>query len=462
MKFDTVVKNGIIVNSTGQQRADLCIRGGRVAALLCPGEEWEAEAVYDAEGRYVMPGAIDPHVHAGVGDPDRETVYCASCAAAAGGVTTILEQPLSTPPTVTVKAFLEKKEYVSGESVVDFGLWGGLVPGNYGELAGLFQQGGRAYKSFMCRCSNYPMSDDGTLLAGMRRIGRLGGLSAVHAENDTLIQQPADEYAARGKKDVSAFLSSHAEYTELEAIKRYLFLAKQAPGCKAHIVHMSLADGAEAIAEAKAEGVDISVETCPQYLGLCEDDLRALGGVCKCDPPVRSRENVERLWQHVIGGTIDMLASDHSPHSFAKKCLPEDQFDRVAEGVTGLQSLVPVALTEGVHRRGMTLQRLTQLTSLAAAKRFGLYPQKGELAVGADADFYILDLNREWECRAEDLHYLNKHTPYEGKIFKGYIEKTFVRGTLVCENNEMKAGKGFGRFYELKIGRNREEQENAE
>lgn len=453
MKFDVLVKNGIVVGPEGERHVDLGIRDGKVAALLTPQESdcCEAAEIVDASGKYVMPGAIDPHVHGGYGDPDRETIYNASCAAAAGGITTILEQPLSTPSTVTVQAFLDKKAYVDKESVVDYGLWGGLVPGNYNELEGLNELGGRAYKSFMCRCSNYPMTDDGTLLAGMRKIGEMGGLSAVHAENDTLIQQQADEFAAQGKNDAEAFLKSHAEYTELEAIKRYIFLAKQAPKCKAHIVHMSLADGAVCIAQAKAEGVDISVETCPQYLGLCEDDLLELGGVCKCDPPVRSRENVDRLWQHVIKGDIDMLASDHSPHPFAKKMVDKNEFHKASEGVTGLQALVPVALTEGVHARGMSLSQLVRLTSLNVAKRFGLYPHKGNLEVGADADFYLLDLHREWVCQAEDMHYLNKHTPYAGRTFKGYIEKTFVRGTLVCQDNEIKQEKGFGSFYPLNI-----------
>lgn len=451
MRFDLLVKNGTLVSPQGQRTAELGIVDGRIAAVLAPGGDWEADQVVDASGKYIMPGAIDPHVHAGYGDPDRETVYNASCAAAAGGITTILEQPLSSPSTVTVQAFLDKKEYISHESVVDFGLWGGVVPGNSQELEGLAQLGGKAYKSFMCRCSNYPMTDDGTLLAGMRKIAKLGGLSAVHAENDTLIQSRVDEYAAEGKTDVEAFLGSHEEYTELEAIQRYLFLAKQAPGCKAHVVHMSIADGAALIAVAKAQGVDISVETCPQYLGLCEDDLRELGGICKCDPPVRSKENVDRLWQHVISGDIDMLASDHSPHPFEKKVVDKSQFHKASEGVTGLQALLPVALTEGVHKRGMSLSRLAEISSLNVAKRFGLYPEKGILEVGSDADFYLLDLDREWVCRTEDLHYLNKHTPYAGKTFKGYIEKVFVRGRLVCEDNRILAEKGYGQFHKLNI-----------
>ena len=456
MKFDLLVRNGKVVTATKILNADLGIKDGKVAGILLNLEDVDADAdkIIDASGKYLLPGGIDPHVHGGHGDPDRETLYNVTMAAATGGITTILEQPLSTPSTVTLKAYNDKKDAAIKECVTDFGLWGGLVPGNFDELEGLYEVGGQAYKSFMCRCSNYPMTDDGTLLKGMKKIGELGGLVAVHAENDTLIQQLVDDFRAEGKNDVESFIDSHPPYSELEAIERFIFIAKQAPDCKAHVVHMSIPQGAEAIKRAKEAGIDITVETCPQYLGLNEDDLRRIGGNAKCDPPVRPQELVDRLWDYVLNGTIDMLASDHSPHTFDKKVVPENEFGRASEGVTGVQVLLPVVLTEGVHKRGMSLSRLTEIFSLNPAKRFGLYPEKGSLEIGADADFVILDLDREWVCKAKDMHYLNKHTPYDGRIFKGFIEKTYIRGNLVCDNNEIKVERGFGEFVPMKIGEN--------
>lgn len=452
MVYDLIVKNGTIVTEAGETKADLAVKDGKVAAILKSSEDVQANEILDINGKYIMPGAIDPHVHGGHGDPDRETFYNASMAALAGGITTMLEQPLSTPSTTNMQAYEGKKREAEQTMVTDYGLWGGLVPGNEEEIEKLFEAGGQAYKSFMCRCSNYPMTDDGTLLAGMKKIGELGGLVAVHAENDTLIQNLVDKFNAEGKKDAEAFLLSHPEYSELEAVERFIFLAKQAPKCKAHIVHMSIASGGEAIRKAKAEGVNISVETCPQYLGLNENDLLTKGGVAKCDPPVRCQETVDKIWEQVIDGTIDMIASDHSPHPFEKKFVKENEFNKASEGVTGLQTMIPVVLTEGVHKRGMTLSKMAEVTAYNVAKRFGLYPQKGSLNVGSDADFYILDLNKEWECKAENMHYLNKHTPFDGRTFKGYIEKTYVRGTLAQENNEIKVKAGFGKFIPMKIG----------
>jgi allantoinase len=452
MVFDLLIKGGRIVTADGTMDAMLAINGGKVAAIIQNGLDVDAREEYDASGKYILPGVVDVHTHCGHGDPDREDFVNASRAAAAGGITTMLEQPLSTPSTVTLKAYQDKLEAAGKKCVIDFGLWGGIVPGNYDELEKLYNAGGQALKAFMCRCSNYPMADDGTLLKGMQKVGELGGLVAVHAENDTLIYNLVEEYSARGKNDIDAFLLSHQPYTELEAIQRFIFLAGLAPGCKAHVVHMSIPQGARAIKRAKNDGVDITVETCPQYLGLTEDHLRSIGGVAKCDPPVRPKELVDELWGYVMDGTIDMIASDHSPHPFEKKVVPMDAFDRASEGVTGLQTMLPVIITEGVHKRGMSINKLVELMSLNPAKRFGLYPQKGVLQAGSDADFVVMDMNEEWVCRADDMHYLNRHTPYDGWTFKGKIEATFVRGIQVWDGARIKAEPGFGQFVPMRIG----------
>ncbi|MBP1927353.1 allantoinase [Sedimentibacter acidaminivorans] len=449
--YDLIVKNGKIVTEKNEFLGMLAIKDGKVAAILDNETQVDAKEIVDANGKYVLPGMIDAHVHGGHGDPNRETLYNASLAAAAGGITTILEQPLSTPSTVTLEAFNNKYIEANEKCVVDFGLWGGLVPGHIDDIEDMFNAGGQAFKSFMCRCSNYPMTDDGTLLKGMKTIGELGGLVAVHAENDTLIQQLVDDFNSINRKEAYAFIESHPVYSELEAIERFIFIAKQAPKCRAHIVHVSIPQGIKAVKKAQTEGVNITAETCPQYLGLCEDDLYELGGIAKCDPPVRPRELVEELWKLVIDGTVDMIASDHSPHPFERKVVDKDNFPFASEGVTGLQTMFPVILTGGVHERNMSLSRAVEICSSNVARRFGLYPQKGNLDVGSDADFIILDLDKEWVCKAENMHYLNKHTPFDGRTFKGYIEKTYVRGTLVCENNELKVQPGFGEFIKLNM-----------
>lgn len=451
MKYDLSVKNAKIVTDKDIYEGELYVKDGKVAAVTAPGAGLEAATVVDAGGKYLMPGAIDPHLHGGHGTPERETFECSGKAAAAGGITTVLEQPLSVPSTVTLEAFLEKKADADKKFVVDFGLWGGLVPGHLDEMEKIFELGGGAFKSFMCRCSNYPSTNDGILLEGMRMLAKFGGLSAVHAENDTLIQELADKFNAQGKKDAQAFIDCHPPYSELEAVLRYIFIARQAPGCKAHVVHCSLPAGVRAVHKAQQEGLDITVETCPQYLGLCEDDLYALGGVAKCDPPVRPRAMVDELWECVKAGQVDMIASDHSPHPFERKVVAKDNFPYASEGVTGLTTMLPVMLDEGVAKRGLPLTDVVRMMSVNVAKRFGLWGRKGALDVGFDADFILVDMDAKWVCKAENMHYANKHTPFDGRTFQGKICETYVRGELVCKDNVIMKEPGFGKYYRMEM-----------
>lgn len=451
MYYDLIIENGIIVTENNCTESNLAVKDGKISAFFTKGTKMEAKKIINAEGKYIFPGLIDVHVHAGHGEPDRETFYNASMAAAAGGITTIFEQPLSKPITVKMKDLKNKRKEAEKNCVVDFALWGGLVPNQFNDIENFYNAGSQAFKSFMCRSSNYPMTNDGILLKGMKWIGEIGGLVAVHAENDELIFQLSRDFLALGKDDIESFLKSHPVYSELEAIERFIFLAKQAPKCKVHIVHMSIPQGAELIKIAKSQRVDITVETAPQYLGLSTEDLIEKKGLAKCDPPVRDKELVDKLWEYVIDGTIDIVASDHSPHPFEKKVVPMDKFSMASEGVTGLQTLLPVLITEGIHKRNMSLNRLVQITASNPAKRFGVYPKKGTLSIGSDADFVIIDLDKEWVCNAKDMFYINKHTPFDGKVFKGSVEKTYVRGNVVYENSIIKVEPGYGMFVEMNM-----------
>lgn len=456
--FDLVIRNGEAARATGSRRLDVAVSSGRIAALLEPGvgAQVQAREYVDATGMVIFPGLVDPHVHGGVGEPERETIENVSRAAAAGGITTILDQPLSNPSTVTLERFEAKKAEMERESVVDFAIWGGLVPGHLDDLGSMFNAGAQAFKAFMCRCSNYPMTDDGLLLKGMSRIGELGGLVAVHAENDTLIQQLADDLKAAGRRDPGAFLESHPDYSELEAVRRFIFIARQAPACKGHVVHASISGAVEAVRTARegggcgTAGVDITIETCPQYLALTDCDMERIGGVAKCDPPLRSRHSVEAMWECVLKGWVDMVASDHSPHTLAKKTPVDGDFWTVAEGVTGVQTLLPVLVTEG-RKRGMTWDQLARLCSTNPAKRFGLYGRKGDIELGFDADLVIFDPGAVWTLRDGDLFYVNKHSPYCGMTFTGKVARTLVRGVVVYDGEEhaVKVKPGYGRFYRM-------------
>lgn len=451
--FDLLVRNGNIVSKGDVFRGDVLVRDGKIAALTTPNSGLEAKTIVDASGMMVLPGLIDAHSHAGHGDPDRESFAAYSQACAAGGITTFIDMPLSNPSTLTVERLKDKIATSGKQSFVDYALYGGVVPGYLEHVEPMFKEGAQVFKCFTCRCSNYPMTDDGTLIEGMRIVGELGGLISVHAENDTLIQSLVDKLQGEGKDGPRAFLDSHPVYSELEAIWRVFFLAKYAPECKVHIAHMSVPEGMDALRRCRAEGqLNLSAETCPQYLGLNEDDLISIGSLAKCDPPVRSRESVERVWEHVINGTIDIIASDHSPHPFARKT-EAASFWKVAEGCTGVQTMLPVVMTEGM-KRGLKWERLVELMGERVAELFGLKGRKGALSAGYDADIVIVDPEKKWTLKNDDLFHLVKQSPFTGREFKGKVVRTFVRGELVFDDSAMEkiVGKqGYGKFCPMNM-----------
>jgi len=448
MKVDTAIIGGLVATAAGTFRATLTISNGRIAALLDPQERPGAEDVVDATGRVVLPGAIDPHIH--FNEPGRthwEGFETGSMSAAAGGTTTVIEMPLNAnPPTTDARAWALKVDAVKPKAMVDYALWGGLVADNVDALEGLERAGAVGYKAFMIETgTEYARVDDGVLWEGMERIAAWGSVLGVHAENNDLAARLRDRLQRAGRRDMRAWAASRPPAVELEAIRRVLYLAGET-GCRVHIVHLSLPDGGSLIADARRAGLRVTVETCPHYLLLDEDALSGLGPVAKCAPPLRSRQAVEGLWRQVCDGTIDCLASDHAP------CPPEEK-TRGAEdvwqawgGITGVQTLLSLMVSEGVHRRGLSLERLVSLTSTTAAKIFGLYPRKGALLPGADADVVILDPQREWTVTEERLCYRHRLTPYLGWKLKGWIDRVLVRGRTVVRDGEVIGEPGYGRL----------------
>ncbi|MEA4877660.1 allantoinase AllB [Aminobacterium sp. MB27-C1] len=449
--YDLVIENGTLVTSQGEYKGKIAVKDGKIAAILSSESTISASEYIDAQDHLVMPGLVDTHVHCGHGTPERENFECVTKAAAAGGITTIVDMPLSEPSTVTVDALEEKKKSAFPQVVVDFSLYSGIIPHHMNDIEATFEAGAQCYKIFTCRCSNYPMTYDGLLLKGMKKIGQLGGMVCAHAENDTLIQELVDDFLLSGRDDAQAYLESHPEYSELEAVKRFIFLSSLVPNCKTHICHLSIASGAEALREARGHGItNITAETCPQYLALDEEDLIRDGALLKCDPPVRSRENVERLWEMVLNGTIDMIVSDHSPHSFEKKTPQNNNFWTVSEGCTGVQTLLPVVATEG-RKRGLSWTQLVKLCATQPARRFGLGYAKGDIQIGYDADLILFDPLKEWVQDDSKLFYLNKWSPYKNKKFKGQIKRTIIRGKTVFIDGKIQVKPGYGHYYKMDI-----------
>jgi allantoinase len=418
-----------------------------VQAILPPGHARVADDVLDASGLHILPGLVDAHVHFNEpGRSDWEGFLTGTTAAAAGGVTTVCDMPLNChPPTLDSRALAIKRSAIAKHAVVDYALWGGLVPDSLDHLAELQRDGVVGIKAFLCDSglAEYPPLDDFALVDAMQRTSdrRPPLLLALHAEDPAqtqLLGRQAREAARRTALDWAA---SRPPSTEVNAVRSALDGAHET-GARLHFVHISTAAAARLIAAARADGLDVSVETCPHYLLLDTRDLQRLGTFGKCAPPLRDRTEVDELWEALAEGAIDWIASDHSP------CPPEmkhtDDIWSAWGGLAGVQTLLPALLTEGVHARQLSLPRLVTLTSGTPARRLGLYPRKGVLEPGSDADLVLVDLEREWTLGAADLRTRWPINPFLGRTFRGRVVATLVRGNEVWRDGQLRVAAGYG------------------
>jgi allantoinase len=433
MRYDVVVAGGLLVMGQGVVKAHLGITGGRIVGIAQ--EPLTGDEMIDARKRVILPGAVDLHVH--FNDPGRahwEGWGPGSRAAAAGGVTSVVDMPLNClPPVTTVEALRAKLAAASGQSMVDYALWGGLITDNREHLAGLAAGGVIGFKAFMSHSSTEEFThvEDGVLFDGLLRLRELGHFLAVHAESNAITQDRMRRLQASGRRDRRAWGEARPPIAELEAIHRILFLARQA-NCPVHIVHMSLPEGAEMIHAARTGGQAVTVETCAHYLSLTENDLIRLGPVAKCAPPLRDLDRQRGLWEAVLDGRIDCITSDHSPCPVEDKARGEDDIWAAWGGITGIQTLVPLMLTEGVHRRGLGLERLVALLSTTPAKIAGLWPRKGEIRLGADADLLVVEQERPWRVEAEWLYSRHRQSPFISRESIGWIERVLLRGRTIA------------------------------
>ena len=415
----------------GVERADISIEGGRIAEVGSNLREDREEV--DASGLHVFPGGIDSHVH--FNEPGRaewETIAHGSAALAAGGCTAFIDMPLNNLPVTTDgPAFDAKLAAATRSSVVDFGLWGGLVPGNLERLGELVERGAMGFKAFMCPSGidEFPACNRHVLREGMQRIASLGSILLVHAEDPEHLREPR----GRTARD---FVRSRPPEAELDAIFRAIQLSSET-GCRLHVVHVSTAEGALLILQASERGVDVTGETCPHYLLYVEDDLERLGGLGKCAPPLRTAADRDGLWRMLDEGTLPMVVSDHSPSTLALK--QGDDYSRLWGGISGCQSTRQLLLG-----RALALETLAAVTSTNVARRFGL-ARKGDVARGFDADLWLVDVDHDDVVRREDLLYLNRFSVHEGHRIAGRTVMTLVRGEIVYADGGV-AGRQTGRF----------------
>jgi allantoinase len=415
---------------------DIAIEDGRIVAIgpELPGAPEEI----DARGLHVLPGLIDVHLH--FNEPGRtewEGAATGSRALAAGGGTLFFDMPLnSTPCTVNSEAFDRKRAALGESSITDFALWGGLIPGNVPQMAELADRGVVGFKAFLCDSGlpEFPRADDLTLFDGMREAARLGLPVAVHAESQEITQGLTQRIALEERGSVGAFLRSRPVVAELEAIQRATFLARET-GAKLHIVHVSSGRGVALAAEARAQGADVSVETCPHYLFFTEEDVERLGAVAKCAPPLRDKTEQDALWTQLLAGAVDIVASDHSP---APPEMKSGDFGRAWGGIAGVQSTLSVLIDRGYHCRQLPLERIAWLIAAMPARRFRI-ASKGVIAVGMDADLTFVDISRSAQLQPENLKQRHALSPYLGSTFRGCVVRTMRRGETIFASGEIVA-----------------------
>ena len=434
---DLLVKNGIVVSSDTSVEADLAVKDGVFVAIGAPGAlDVSAAEEYDARGQHVLPGVIDGHVHfREPGLEYKEDFGSGSRAAVMGGVTTVLDMP-NTKPTTSTAEFVELKRRLAEEkSYCDFGLLGLLVNESVEHLRSMAEAGVVGYKCFLgMTIGNIPAPDDGMLLDGLREIASLGMRVGFHAENDQIMQHLIRKLQAAGRTDPLAHLESRPALAEVESIQRMGLFARHT-GTKIHIFHLSSKDGLEMIDEWRAKGVDLTCETGAHYCFLSSEDMRTLGPLLRMNPPVREPGHGDALLQGLVDGRVTSIATDHSPHTREEKLNPD--IWKAISGFAGVETSVRLFLTYAVNTGRMTLEQYVRASSEGPARTWGLYPRKGAIRVGSDADLTIVDLAREDVIQEARLHGKNNVNPFEGHRTKGAAVATVVRGQIVMRDGEL-------------------------
>ena len=409
----------------------IVIKDGRIASIVGYDEDLRGGENVDVSDDFViMPGLVDTHVHINSpGRSDWEGFQTATHAAAAGGVTTLIDMPLnSIPATTTLSSFNTKLETAANNCFVDVGFWGGIVPGNTSELAGMFEAGVVGFKCFLVPSGvdEFQHVTEEHLREAMPELTKLGALLIVHAELPGPIKTTSD-----GAGDYETFLASRPRSAENEAVELMIRLSREFD-TRVHIVHLSSAEALPLLRDAQAAGVEISAETCPHYLHFAAEDIPERATEFKCCPPIRESENREKLWQGLADSTVDVIVSDHSPCPGELKLRESGDFMNAWGGIASLQLRLPIVWTEA-RRRGFDVQDVAKWLCANPAAQVSLDQRKGALAVGNDADRVIWNPGAEFTVDANYLEHRHKITPYEGERMSGVVQMTFLRGRKIYD-----------------------------
>ncbi len=424
------IVGGTVVTSDGPVQADLVINNGRISAITESAGDRDDAEVIDAAGLVVVPGGVDVHTHFRVPDPRMvEGFDTGSQAGLAGGVTTAIEMPQAAPTATTGEVVREKIRLVGEQSRIDIALWGGVIGQPLSDIQDMIDAGVVAMKAFMPASSpSFPHINDATMHEVFEFLADTDIPFGLHCESDALLQAGIARMQAAGRIDPLAHAESRPALVETEAIHRAIFFA-EVTGGRLYVCHCATPEGLDLIRSARSRGVWVEVETCPQYLLLDLSDLEAQGPWGRCAPAIRSRDEVEQLWDGVLDGTIEVISSDHAPYTVEEKQPGETNIWDSPLGCNMIQTMYPGILAEMLSR-GLNLSQFVDLSSSNPARIFGLYPRKGAIQVGSDADLVMYDLERPWTVRGTEMLYRNKWTPFEGKEIGVSVVKSMVRGEI--------------------------------
>jgi dihydroorotase len=451
MQHDLAIVNGTVVTSGGRFTANLGVQGGKIAVIST--SALDAAETIDAAGLHVMAGVIDAHTHfRDPAYPEKEDFTSGTSAGAAGGVTTVLEMPAADVGTSNVERFHKRRAILAQKAVIDFGLYGASGQDNIPDIPGLAEAGAIAFKSILrepypAREVNFfgmKVTDDGALYQVTRAVAATGRLWTFHAENEWIVEALEAALPRSEREDPMWFAHVRPDIVEEEATRKALLFAR-ATGPRAHMVHITTASAVRAIAEAKAEGRAVSAEACIGHLMLTEESLRTQGILGRTTPRLRTAEDQAALWEGLRRGWVDTIASDHASYTIHDMDQGWDGRGAATAGYAGIEHMLPLVLTRALAGE-LTLEQVTRAMSENPARLFGLWPRKGAIQVGADADLVLVDTRRRWHIDQREMVSKAKLTPFDGWEATAAPVMTLVRGRVVMADGKITAQPGYGQF----------------
>ncbi len=455
--MDLLIKNGKVVWPDATLEADIAVDDGKILGIGHGEFLPKADRVIDAKEKFVVPGGIDPHVHIHaplMGATTLDDFDTGTMAAAVGGTTTVIDFAFQQKGSLPMDAINARRKHADNKVVIDYALHSNLIEASdeaIGQIPKIIEYGIPSFKFFMVYRKDGLMIDDGNLMPVIEAIKKNQGLAGAHTENVAMIEYLVDNALKKGNRSPIYHALTRPPITEAEAINRALYITKHL-GAAFYDFHLSVKEGVELIRQARKEGRPIYCETTTHYLTLTEDMLKGPNGLnFICSPPLRSREHIEALWQGLADGTISVVASDQAAFSLEHKKLGKDSFEKVPNGLPGVEFRLQLLFSEGVQKGRISINRMVAVCSTNVAKIFGLYPKKGAIEIGSDADLVILDPKADRKITIDNCPYKTDWSPFDGMKLKGGPVMTISKGKVVAEDGEFVGKTGEGSFVKRKI-----------